>query len=211
MAPSRPSDPSGTRTSDSGGAPSSRGVRLHHDYVDPASYLVHSILRGMEVEIEPRALELRPPPDPLIDPRDRQWRSYLAEMEDRADELGVPLRPPPLVPWTRKAHELALHAREKGCGAEMEGRIYDAYFAEGRDIGRVDVLVDVAVSVGLDATETKATLDVDRYEDRVGNARRDALATGVRGVPTLVLGDRTLEGFHPEEEIRTFLHPTNAE
>ena len=165
----------------------------------------------MDVEVVARALELRPPPDPLIDTRDRQWRRYLTEMEERAEELEVPLAPPPLVPWTRKAHELAIHAREKGRGRETENRIYEAYFAEGRDIGRVDVLVDVGVSVGLDATETKATLDVDRWEDRVEDARRNALAEGVRGVPTLVLGSRTLEGFHPEAEIRTFLHPANTE
>ncbi|MFW6199286.1 MAG: DsbA family oxidoreductase [Gemmatimonadota bacterium] len=203
MAPSSSSDPNPT--------PPAAEVRLHQDYVDPASYLVHSILRRMEAEVEPRALELRPPPDPLIDAGDREWSRYLAEMAERAEELGIPFRPPRLVPWTRKAHELALHAREKGCVAEMDRRIYDTYFAEGRDIGRLDVLVEVAISVGLDATETKAALDVDRHAARLDQERRNALGAGVRGVPTLVLGDRTLEGFHREEEIRTFLHPTNTE
>lgn len=181
--------------------------RFHQDYVDPASYLVHLILRRLDVEVERKPLELRQPPDPLIDPRDRGWREYMAEMRGWAEALEAPFRPPPLVPWTRKAHELAVHARGKRRAEEMDRRIYDAYFAEGRDIGRVDVLVEVAEAVGLDPTETKVALDVDRYGSRVEEERRRALEAGVRGVPTLAADHGTLEGFHPEEEIRTFLHP----
>lgn len=185
-------------------------ARFHQDYVDPASYLVHVILRRLHVEVEPKPLELRQPPDPLIDPRDRGWREYMAEMGERAEALEAPFRPPPLVPWTRKAHELAAHAREKGGAAEVDRRIYDAYFAEGRDIGRVDILVEVGQAVGLDPTETKVALDVDRYGSQVEEERRQALEAGVRGVPTLAADHLTLEGFHPEEEIRTFLHPKTA-
>jgi len=189
-------------------------LRFHHDYVDPASYLVHRILRPLEseleVEVEPIPLELRQPPASLIDPRDREWREYLAEMDERAATLDAPFRPPPLVPWTRKAHELAAHAEEKGRLREVHRRIYDAYFTEGRDIGRIDVLVDVATASDLDPTEAKAVLDVDRHGARIDQQRRLALEAGIRGVPTLVLDERTLEGFHPEEEIRTFLHPTDG-
>lgn len=186
-------------------------LSFHQDYVDPASYLVHRILRRIPVEADPRPFELRRPPAPLIDARDRLWRQYLSEMGERAADLGVPFAPPGLVPWTRKAHELAAQAREAGVLFQVDRRLYDAYFAEGRDIGRVDVLVEIAVAAGLDPTETKAALDVDRHGAAVDEARRRARETGVRGVPTLVRGDRRLEGFHPEEEIRTFVHPGDGD
>lgn len=185
--------------------------RLHQDYVDPASYLVHRILQRMEVRVDPHPFELRRPPSPLIDARDPRWREYLAAMRERAAELDVPFAPPPLVPWTRKAHELAAQAREGGVLAEVDRALYDAYFVDGRDIGRVDVLVEIGVAAGLDPTETKAALDVDRHGSSVEEARRRAEEAGVRGVPTLARGDRTLEGFHPEDDIRTFLHPGDRE
>lgn len=186
-------------------------LRFHQDYVDPASYLVHRILRRLGVEADPGPFELRRPPAPLIDARDRLWRRYLAEMGERASELGIPFTPPDLVPWTRKAHELAIQAREAGVLAPVDRGLYDAYFAEGRDIGRVDVLVEIGAAAGLDPTETKASLDVDRHAAEVEEDRCRAREAGVRGVPTLVRGDRRLEGFHPEEEIRTFVHPGDGD
>ena len=182
-------------------------LRFHQDYVDPASYLVHRILRRLDAEVDPRPFELRRPPGALIDARDRLWRRYLAEMGEQATALDVPFAPPDLVPWTRKAHELAALAREGGVLERVDRSLYDAYFAEGRDIGRVDVLLEIGVAAGLDRTETKAALDVDRNARLVEEDRRRAREAGVRGVPTLVRGDQRLEGFHPEEEIRTFVHP----
>lgn len=165
----------------------------------------------MGVTVDPRPFELRRPPTPLIDAGDPRWREYLAGMSEKAGELDLPFAPPGLVPWTRKAHELAAQAREAGVLPQVDPTLYDAYFVDGRDIGRVDVLVEIGVEAGLDPTETKAALDVDRHGASVEEERRRAEEVGVRGVPTLVLGDRALEGFHPEGDIRTFLHPGDRE
>lgn len=180
-------------------------TRFYHDYVDPASYLVDRSLRSLGVEARRSPFEIRRPPASMIDDADPRWMAYLSEMEARAEAADAPFRPPSLVPWTRKAHELAWHAVEAGCFAEVDERLYDAYFGQGLDIGRVDVLVEIAVASGLDGTETKAALDVDRHSARIEEERTGAVADGIRGVPTLVAGGGKLEGFHPEEEIRTFL------
>jgi len=84
--------------------------------------------------------------------------------------------------------------------------VFDAYMLRTRDIGRVDVLVDLAGSFGLDTTETKAVLDVDRYEARVDERRRAAATSGVRTTPSVVSGSRRMEGFHNGDALGTFLH-----
>lgn len=191
------------------GTMSGAAPEFYYDYVDPASYLVDRILAGLggetPLEVVPRPFELRRPPGEMVDPRSDDWKSYRDQMRREAGRIGVEMEPPDLVPWSRKAHELALHAREKGVFPEIHRALFRAYFQEGRDVGRVDVLVGIAVDRGLDRTEVKAILDVDKYLETVESERSRAERRGVRGVPTLLAGERKLEGFRPEDEIRTFL------
>jgi predicted DsbA family dithiol-disulfide isomerase len=183
--------------------------RFYFDYVDPGSYLMDlrveraAAQAGSPVEREP--FELRPPPGELVDPDDPAWLAYWEDMAAALRIEGIPVRRPDLVPWTRKAHELVLHAREKGDGSGVHRALFRRFLEESADIGRVDVLLEVATRAGLDVTETKAVLDVDRHAERVERGRREALARGVRGVPTLALGERILEGVHDHDVIRAFL------
>ena len=182
-------------------------LRFHYDYVDPASYLLDRRLAARaeagEVTVEHRPFELRRPPHAVLDPADPRWVEYLDGMRAEAERRGFPFEPPALVPWSRKAHELALHAREKGCFGAVHRALFGAYFGEGRDIGRVDVLVELAAGAGLDRTETKAVLDVDRHVDALVRHREAAERSGVRGVPTLrdADGSAVLEGYPDDETL----------
>lgn len=192
----------------------STGVRFVFDYVDPGSYLLHRVVEGLgcdeaegPAEVVPHPFEMRPPPQPLIDPGDPRWAALWDAMAQEARVLDVPLRRPRgIVPWSRKAHELVLEAAEKGRFEDVHDALFRAHFEEGRDIGRVDALVEVAVAHGLDASETRAALDVDRHRERLEVLRAEALEWGVRGVPTLLRPDGVrLEGFRRPEAVRGFL------
>ena len=184
-------------------------VRFFFDYVDPASFLVERHLALVEdslsIAAERIPFEVRPPPTPLVDPSSPQWRGFWAEAGAVAMDEGVTLAHPRLVPWTRKAHELALHCREEHHFPAVHRTLFEAFLLEGRDIGRVDVLLEIAVQHGLDRSHTKAVLDVDRHAPMVTEARARAERLGVRGVPTLRAGDQTLEGFQSHGTILAFL------
>jgi predicted DsbA family dithiol-disulfide isomerase len=77
-------------------------------------------------------------------------------------------------------------------------------FGRGEDIGRVDVLVGIAGTLGLDPTETKAVLDVDRHAQDVATVSA-AAAVSVGEPPALSFGGRVLRGFHNRDAVRTFL------
>lgn len=181
---------------------------LFFDFIDPLSFLMAQELASVPA-IGPSGfdwipVELRPPPAPLttLDDPDlaERWRRAHAEAGSYRT-----FAPPSLVPWTRKAHELVRHAAESGRAERVRERVFEAYLFEGRDIGRVDVLVEVARACGLDATETKAVLDVDRYEEEVATRRAEALDAGADAPPCLRVGDALLRGFHNASAIRTFL------
>ncbi|MDX1495346.1 MAG: DsbA family protein [Longimicrobiales bacterium] len=182
---------------------------LFYDFVDPLSYLlVLELAQVEELEDDDLAwhpLELRPPTEPLVTLDDPAVAQRWEEARANAGKKAATFDPPRLVPWTRKAHELVLYAAEHDREHGVRRRIFEAYMTESADIGRVDVLVTLAVEMGLDRTESKAVLDVDRHEADVARLRDEALAGGVTSLPTLVAGDRRLEGFHNRDRIGTLL------
>jgi predicted DsbA family dithiol-disulfide isomerase len=184
--------------------------RLYFDYVDPISYLVEVELAaatgaGDLTEPERIPLELRPPPAPLLDPEAPWWRErWQAAVAAGGSGGGVALAEPSILPWTRKAHELVAHARAAGVGPQAHRAVFEAMFGRGEDIGRIDVLVGIAETLGLDPTETKAVLDVDRYAQDVAALSAEA-ASSVGEPPALSFGGRVLRGFHNRDALRTFL------
>ncbi len=183
-------------------------VLFFYDYVDPASYILDAALgkgSGGGAEVSWRPLELRPPPAARIDAGGEEWQAIRRSADAAARHYGVELVHPGFVPWSRKAHELALHARDKGCFRGVHDALFRAHFVEGRDIGRVDVLVELAAASGLERTETKAVLDVDRFLDPLRAFRAEAERLRVRGVPTLLVGEARLEGIHDRETLEDFL------
>lgn len=186
-------------------------LRITFDLVDPGSWLVFCRVRkGVNTEVEWDPLELRLPEQAPQDPNEPEWRGMTGGLALEASDLGIPIRIPDFIPHTRKAHELALHAREEGCFMEVLEALFEAHFVTGLDLGRVDALVEIARSAGLDAAEVRTVLGVDRHLPQVEELRATALGRGIRGVPTLEwitgdgAGDR-LEGYPGHETLDAFL------
>lgn len=183
--------------------------RFFFDYIDPASFMLEIRLRRVEQElgrtVERHPVELRVPPDPVMDPSSPGWSARWESAHAIAEEEGIPLARPRLVPWSRKAHELGLEARDTGAWERVHDALFRAYHQEGRDIGRVDVLVDVATAHGLDRTATRAVLDVDRHLDPLLELRREAERLGVPGVPTILAGERFTESLPDLDTLRRAL------
>ena len=99
---------------------------------------------------------------------------------------------------TVKAHELLHHAKAQGLQHEMEERLMSAYFTEGKHVGRVDDLVDLAVEVGLDADAPRDALNNDTYVPAVRQDQAQARAYGIQGVPFFVIdGQYGISGAQP--------------
>ena len=191
-------------------------IDIWFDFVDPASVLLLLEIQAAreegsswarESQIRWRPYEVRPPPTPLVGIDDDAVAPLWEAARSEAVDTGVELAPPTLVPWTRKAHELVAHAAAQDTSSTDALRltIARAYALEGRDIGRVDVLVEIALEHGLDRTETKAVLDVDRYEADVAAAAAEAAKAHVTRTPTIIAGAKRLEGFHNRTALSTLL------
>ena len=183
-------------------------IFFYFDYVDPGSYVTEKQLVQLlppEVEIVRYPFELRPPPEDLIDPEMPNWIAYQKSVSNLAEELEIALVSFDFIPWTRKAHELRLHAVNMGMESVIHEALFKARFKEGVDIGQINSLVNMATRLGLDLTETKAVLDVDRYANRVAELRLKAEAEGVRNAPTIRIGSDSLECPVQIKDFRKFL------
>lgn len=88
---------------------------------------------------------------------------------------------------TVKAHELIHHAKAKGRQIDMKERLLKAYFVEGRHVGRVDDLADLAADIGLDRADARRALTTNEYVAEVKADVALAQRYGIQGVPFFVI------------------------
>jgi 2-hydroxychromene-2-carboxylate isomerase len=108
----------------------------------------------------------------------------------RARELGLPMRFPPAHPFNPLAGLRLLIAA--GCSRRAAGRVLDAIFAQGRDVSDPRVIAELAQDLGV-ADPQKALAD-PAVKQRLRENTEWALALGVFGVPTLVIGQEIFWG-----------------
>lgn len=102
---------------------------------------------------------------------------------------------------SRLAQELAKWAESKGKGDEIHDPIFRAYFVEGKNIGKQDILVEIAQKIGLPADEAVEVLVSRSYKQAVDADWRRCAELGVNAVPTFLVGRYMLVGAHPYEEL----------
>jgi predicted DsbA family dithiol-disulfide isomerase len=176
-------------------------VEVFVDYVCPYCFLmepaVEQLRRDRDVKVEIRPFELRPDPVPTLRPED----DYLPAIWGRsvypmARQLGMPLTLPSVSPQprTEKAFLVLQLASENAVADEYSRAVFQAFFQDDRDIGRDDVLVDVATSVGLEPAATEQALISPERRARHAFDLRDAAAIGVSAVPSFLVEDRLIPG-----------------
>ena len=88
---------------------------------------------------------------------------------------------------TVKAHELIHYAKAEGRQLEMKERLLKAYFVDGRHVGRIEDLADLAAEIGLNRAEAVRVLTDETYLADVKADVAQAVAYGIQGVPFFVI------------------------
>lgn len=113
---------------------------------------------------------------------------------------------------TIKAHELMHFAKEHGMQAEMKERLLSAYFVEGKHVGRIHDLADLAHEIGLDRAAAHAALTDARYLSAVKDDVAQAEAYGISGVPFYVIdGKYGVSGAQNPETFQNVLEQARDE
>lgn len=211
------------------GAQTTVAAQVTSDFICPWCFIAERRLRkvaqglGVKVELEFLPYELNPgmPAEGM----DRaQYRSSkfgsLAKSQEldrgtveasKDDPLELNYDRMRVTPNTRRAHRLVKFAGKARSG-QVADAIFEAYFTRGEDIGSVDVLVDVAASVGMERSEVAEYLRSDRGDDEVRRAVQAAQSSGVGGVPWIRFpGELELRGAQDAATMRAVLQRASAQ
>lgn len=195
------------------------------DPICPWCYIGKTLLdRAMEAETEhPFEIEWHPfqlnPDMPLVG-MDR--RAYLegkfggkeqavkvyGQIDQHARDVGLELDLGAIkrTPNTLNAHRLIHWAGIEQRQSMVISALFRAYFKEGRDIGDVEVLADLADTCGMDAALVQRLLATD--EDLEGIREKDAgfRKMGVNSVPTFIIaGQHAVPGAQSVEVWRNVI------
>jgi len=111
---------------------------------------------------------------------------------------------------SRLAQELGKWADTQPGGEAIHDKLYRAYFVDSRNIGDIEVLVEIAQSVGLPAEEARAVLTERRFKDAVDADWEKSHRYGVTGVPTFVAGRHRVVGAQPYEVLEQLVEKAGA-
>lgn len=120
--------------------------------------------------------------------KDAAIKAYLPVVEHgKTAGLDLKLEDITRTPNTLDAHRLIHWAGIEGKQTPVVTALFRAYFHEGRDIGEIEVLADIADGAGLDASIVQRLLRTD--EDVQGIREKDAgfRKMGVSSVPTFII------------------------
>lgn len=106
---------------------------------------------------------------------------------------------------SRLAQELAVWGDEAGVTDALHDALYRAYFVDARNLALTDVLVDVAVTVGLDPDEARQVIEHRRYRSVIDTHWDRARNMGVTGVPTFVADGSAVVGAQPYEALEALM------
>ncbi|MBM3517160.1 MAG: 2-hydroxychromene-2-carboxylate isomerase [Alphaproteobacteria bacterium] len=109
-------------------------------------------------------------------------------------KFGIPFTPPPITTDGTRAGAGSLLAEEMGLLRPYLVEVLRAEWAEGTDIGDMEVLLAIAERVGLDRERLRAAVDDPRNRERLALNRAEAERLGVIGVPTFVIGSEIFWG-----------------
>ncbi len=113
---------------------------------------------------------------------------------------------------TFTAHRLLHFAKTKGLQHEAEGRLFKAFFTEGKNIDDIPTLINIGAELGLDTEELTQVLNSDTFTNEVLADMEEARQLGVTGVPFFVLDRKyAVSGAQPVDTFRSALERAHTE
>ena len=112
-----------------------------------------------------------------------------------AGDCGLPFGTRTKTYNSRRAQELGKWAESLNKGEEFHMAVFKAYFADGLNIAKIPVLVEIAESVGLEGAED--VLAKGAFKEAVDRDWRYSMTRGITAVPTFVANGRVVVGAQP--------------
>jgi len=109
-------------------------------------------------------------------------------------ELGLSLGNPQKTYNSRLAQELGKWAESKNSGDAFHAVAFKAYFADGKNIAKLPVLLDLSESAGLNREEAESVILNRTFKKAVDEDWALSWENGIKAVPTFMMKNDQLVG-----------------
>jgi predicted DsbA family dithiol-disulfide isomerase len=185
-------------------------VIVYSDYVCPFCYIgyhrIEKLKEQYDLDIEWKPFELHPetpkegyPIEKLPFPP-AAFEAFRANVKKLADEDGLTIKSGGIMSNSRLALYISEFARKKGLFDQFHEIIMKKYWIEGKNIGDLSLLLDLAESIGLNRDEILKFIETDEPAKILKAAMAELQNYMINGVPTFIIGDsKIVIGAQPYE------------
>lgn len=132
-------------------------------------------------------------------------------MKGLMDAEGLPYNERSHTYNSRLAQEIGSWAETQSEGTTIHDKFFEAYFVDRRNVGDIEVIIDIVKSAGLDEQEARAVLAERSFKTVVDADWEKSRTYGVTGVPTFVSNGHGLVGAQPYEALQQLMTQVGAE
>ena len=142
---------------------------------------------GAEMQWRPFELHPEIPPEGGDAPNLRRTRDTKTWLRDELAAAGLETTPRRTWSNSRRALALSTWALDRPEWPALHNALYRAYWSEGRDIGSIDTLTDLAAAAGIEEAQAGAAISEGHGLDEVATSRERALELGIGNTPGWLL------------------------
>jgi 2-hydroxychromene-2-carboxylate isomerase len=193
---------------------SAGSLRFYFDYISHNAYLswtqIHALAKRHGLAVEPvpvlfaGLLNATGQLGPAEVPAKTRW--MIRNLLRKAAELGLPFEPPashpfpPLLPLRVSSLPMSDETRRR-----LVGALFHATWALSVDVSGPQEVARIATSVGLDGAAAVRDAATDEAKQRLRHQTEAAIAAGVFGVPSVIVGGELFFGYDDHVWLERFL------
>jgi predicted DsbA family dithiol-disulfide isomerase len=188
-------------------------IIVYSDYICPFCYIgfhrLEKLKEKFNLEIEWQPFEIHPetPKEGIKLEQLPFPPGYLdmimVNVKTLAEEDGIILKLSEKLPNSRLALYISDFAKKKGKFDEFHKLVFENYWKDGKDIGDLNLLLELAESIGLKKNEILNYIGSNEPYEKMRKVLIELRKYGINGVPTFLIGKQFIFGAQPYEVFET--------
>ena len=187
-------------------------VTVYYDYICPYCFLgtkrIERLAKEFDMDLEWRGIEIHPeiPPQGVKRSKTLRFGQVAEDVKEMILEDNIEIKFPGIVTNTRLCLEASEFAKAKYSFSKFHNGVYEAYFQDGENIGKIDVILDIGEKTDLDVIELEECLKKRTMLKKIEENRREAERDQVMGVPTFIFGKFPVHGVQSLDAFRKIIN-----
>ncbi len=193
-------------------------IIAYSDNVCPFCFIGAKRLEKIQVEIpfevEWRSFELHPE----VPESGLHFTAYFGDQSERfvdqvtdyGRDVGIDIRTRSLYN-SRASLKVNEYAKREGKFEAFHQAIFKAFLVDDKNIGDVEILLDIAEKAGLDRTATSIFIESPEAENIVATSRAEAINLGINSVPSFIINKNLIRGAYPLDALKELIGKALAE